>query len=100
MRRIGRGLVLLAIFVMGALAIRAYDMQRGPPLDRWHTYVPHDLRAEQIDALTRFARFAGLAALPSILPAFAKSAWLAILPEFNPFKYNSFPVNVARQSSG
>jgi len=48
--------------------------------------------------ITRFARFAGLAALPAILPAFAKAAWLSVLPEFNPFKYNSFPVNGARQS--
>lgn len=48
--------------------------------------------------ITAFARFAGLAGLPAILPAFAKAAWLSILPEFNPFKYNSFPVNGARQS--
>ena len=48
--------------------------------------------------ITRFARFAGLASLPAMLPAFAKAAWLAVLPEFNPFKYNSFPVNGARQS--
>jgi len=48
--------------------------------------------------ITRFARFAGFAALPAILPPFAKAAWLSILPEFNPFKYNSFPINGARQS--
>lgn len=48
--------------------------------------------------ITQFARFAGLAGLPAILPAFAKAAWLGIVPEFNPFKYNSFPVNGARQS--
>lgn len=48
--------------------------------------------------ITRFARFAGLAGLPAILPAFAKAAWLGVLPEFIPFKYNSFPVNGARQS--
>jgi alpha-beta hydrolase superfamily lysophospholipase len=48
--------------------------------------------------ITAFARFAGLAALPAMLPAFAKAAWLGIVPEFNPFKYNSFPVNGARQS--
>jgi alpha-beta hydrolase superfamily lysophospholipase len=48
--------------------------------------------------ITRFARFAGLAGLPAIFPTFAKAAWLGILPEFNPFKYNSFPVNGARQS--
>jgi alpha-beta hydrolase superfamily lysophospholipase len=34
-----------------------------------------------------------------VFPAFAKAAWLGIVPEFNPFKYNSFPVNAARQSS-
>ena len=48
--------------------------------------------------ITSFARFVGLAALPALLPAFAKAAWLGIVPEFNPFKYNSFPVNGARQS--
>jgi alpha-beta hydrolase superfamily lysophospholipase len=48
--------------------------------------------------ITRFARFAGLAGLPALLPPFAKAAWLSNLPEFNPFKYNSFPVNGARQS--
>jgi alpha-beta hydrolase superfamily lysophospholipase len=48
--------------------------------------------------ITSFARFAGLAGLPAIFPAFAKAAWLSVLPEFNPFKYNSFPVNAARQS--
>ncbi|WP_058910318.1 alpha/beta fold hydrolase [Entomohabitans teleogrylli] len=48
--------------------------------------------------VTRFARFAGLAGVPAFFPAFAKAAWLNITPEFNPFKYNSFPVNAARQS--
>ncbi|WP_145575075.1 alpha/beta hydrolase [Yersinia mollaretii] len=48
--------------------------------------------------VTSFARFAGVAGWPAIFPAFAKAAWLGIVPEFNPFKYNSFPVNAARQS--
>jgi len=48
--------------------------------------------------VTRFARFAGVAGWPAWFPAFAKSAWLGIVPEFNPFKYNSFPVNGGRQS--
>jgi alpha-beta hydrolase superfamily lysophospholipase len=48
--------------------------------------------------VTAFARFAGLAGLPAVFPAFAKAAWLNVVPEFNPFKYNSFPVNAARQS--
>ncbi|MBL8582950.1 MAG: alpha/beta hydrolase [Rhizobiaceae bacterium] len=49
--------------------------------------------------VTAFARFAGLAALPSyFFPAFVNTSWLGIVPEYNPFKYNSFPVNAARQS--
>ncbi|WP_404685292.1 alpha/beta hydrolase [Raoultella terrigena] len=48
--------------------------------------------------ITSFARFSGLAGWPAFLPAFAKAAWLGIMPEFNPFKYNSFPTNAARQS--
>src|SRR5512137_3031858 len=48
--------------------------------------------------ITSFARFAGLAGLPATLPRFAKAAWLSNLPEFNPFKYNSFPINGATQS--
>jgi alpha-beta hydrolase superfamily lysophospholipase len=48
--------------------------------------------------VTAFARFAGFAGLPAMLPAFAKAAWLNIAPEYNPYKYNSFPVNAARQS--
>jgi alpha-beta hydrolase superfamily lysophospholipase len=48
--------------------------------------------------ITAFARFAGIAGWPAVFPRWAKAAWIAILPEFNPFKYNSFPVNGARQS--
>jgi alpha-beta hydrolase superfamily lysophospholipase len=49
--------------------------------------------------VTSMARFAGVMGWPAVFPAFAKASWLGIVPEFNPFKYNSFPVNGARQSS-
>jgi alpha-beta hydrolase superfamily lysophospholipase len=49
--------------------------------------------------ITHLARFAGVLGWPAIFPPFAKAAWLGIVPEFNPFKYNSFPINGARQSS-
>ncbi|MCV2360046.1 alpha/beta hydrolase [Paucibacter sp. TC2R-5] len=49
--------------------------------------------------ITAMARFAGVMGWPALLPRFAKAAWLGLVPEFNPFKYNSFPVNGARQSS-
>ncbi|KAA9002700.1 alpha/beta hydrolase [Affinibrenneria salicis] len=79
----------------GALALKyALDAQDDPSLARPDQLV---LISPMI-GVTSYARFAGLAGLPAVFPAFAKSAWLSILPEFNPFKYNSFPVNGARQS--
>ena len=48
--------------------------------------------------ITAFARFAGIAGWPAIVPRWARTAWIKRLPEFNPFKYNSLPVNAARQS--
>ena len=49
--------------------------------------------------ITEMARFAGVFGWPAIFPRFARAAWLSVTPEFNPFKYNSFPINGARQSS-
>lgn len=79
----------------GALAMKyALDAVEDPQLAR----ADRILLLTPMIGITRFARFAGLASLPAILPAFANAAWLSIVPEFNPFKYNSFPVNGARQS--
>ena len=41
--------VLLAISAITLLAIRAYDSQRGQPLEPWHTYVPHELSVKELD---------------------------------------------------
>ena len=38
--------------------------------------------------------------LLSFLPYFEKSKWLDIMPEYDPFKYNSFPKNAAQQAHG
>jgi alpha-beta hydrolase superfamily lysophospholipase len=96
-RRIGptRPLHLVGFSNGGALAMKyALDALEDPQLTRPDRLV---LISPMI-GITAFARFAGLAGLPAFLPHFAKAAWLSILPEFNPFKYNSFPVNGARQS--
>jgi alpha-beta hydrolase superfamily lysophospholipase len=96
-RRIGPGLPIHIVGFSngGALAmmyaLEALRDDRLPRVDRLVLVSP-------MIGITRFARFAGLAGLPAFLPAFASTAWLGILPEFNPFKYNSFPVNGARQS--
>lgn len=79
----------------GALAVKySLDALEDPRLAR----PAHLVLISPMIGVSRFARFAGIAGLPALFPAFAKAAWLSVLPEFNPFKYNSFPVNAARQS--
>jgi alpha-beta hydrolase superfamily lysophospholipase len=79
----------------GALAMKyALDAIEDPTLARPDKLV----LVSPMIGLTRFARFAGVASWPAVFPAFAKAAWLGVVPEYNPFKYNSFPVNAARES--
>ena len=79
----------------GALSVKlAADALEDPSLPR----VDRIVLVSPMIGVTEFARFSGLAGLPPVLPASSRAAWLDILPEFNPFKYNSFPVNAARQS--
>ena len=79
----------------GALAVKyALDSLNDASLPRPQQIV---LLSPMI-GVTAFARFSGLAGIPSIFPAFIKTAWLNVVPEYNPYKYNSFPVNAARQS--
>ncbi len=79
----------------GALAMKyALDAADDPKLAR----VDRLVLISPMIGITRFARFAGIAGWPAFFPAFAKAAWLGVVPEFNPFKYNSFPVNAARES--
>jgi len=96
-RRVGpdRPLHLVGYSNGGALAVKhALDAIEDPHLARPDRIV---LLSPMI-GVTAFARFAGLAGLPAMLPRFARAAWLDVQPEYNPFKYNSFPVNAARQT--
>jgi alpha-beta hydrolase superfamily lysophospholipase len=54
-----------------------------------------------ISPMIGVAPFAWLARVISLLgpiPYFEKAHWLDVMPEYNPFKYNSFPANAALQS--
>ena len=96
-RRVGVGapLHLVGYSTGGALAVKyALDAIEDPQLTRPDRIV---LISPMI-GINSLARFAGLAELPALLPAFTKAAWLSVVPEFNPFKYNSFPVNAALQA--
>jgi alpha-beta hydrolase superfamily lysophospholipase len=79
----------------GALAMKyaldtLEDSSLAPP--------DHVVLISPMIGVTAFARFSGVAGWPALFPAFAEAAWLGLVPEFNPFKYNSFPVNAARES--
>jgi alpha-beta hydrolase superfamily lysophospholipase len=97
-RRVGpeRPIEIVGYSNGGALALQyALDALEDPGLRRPDRVV---LISPMI-GVTALARFAGVVGWPAVFPAFAGAAWLSVIPEFNPFKYNSFPVNGARQSS-
>jgi alpha-beta hydrolase superfamily lysophospholipase len=63
--------------------------------------LPRAARLVLLSPLVGLPRAAGLAPVLSLLdrvPGFEKAAWLDVQPEYNPFKYNSFPVNGGWQS--
>lgn len=47
--------------------------------------------------ISPFAVLTNVLAKLAFIPAFEKSRWLDIYPEYDPYKYNSFPVNAANQ---
>src|SRR5262249_26771587 len=68
-----------------------------------------DSRLPRADRILLFSPEIGVAPVPrltellskfAIVPGNEKSRWLDVLPEYNPFKYHSFPVNAGQQSLG
>jgi alpha-beta hydrolase superfamily lysophospholipase len=49
--------------------------------------------------ITEFARFVGLAALPAVLPAFSKAAWLSVVPKLIPSSTIRCRLTIALQTS-
>ena len=79
----------------GALTVKySLDAQAGPSLPRADRLL---LFSPEI-GISPLAFFANWHKLFSFLPYFAKSKWISIQPEFDPFKYNSFPKNAAQQA--
>jgi alpha-beta hydrolase superfamily lysophospholipase len=48
--------------------------------------------------VTPFAWLARVISMLGPIPAFEKARWLDVYPEYNPFKYNSFPANAGLQT--
>ena len=70
-----------------ALAFRRIFLRRSAL--RWMQSATRTWRPDRlvlitpIIGITPFAQIAGFAALPTILPAFAKAAWFSVMPELN-----------------
>lgn len=80
----------------GALAIQyALDSLRAGSLPKPDRVV---LLSPMI-GVSAAAGFAGIIASVGAIPYFAQSRWLEILPEYIPFKYNSFPAHAAEQTA-
>jgi alpha-beta hydrolase superfamily lysophospholipase len=47
--------------------------------------------------ISRFAALTEIVSALSFIPAFEKSRWIDVQLEYDPYKYNSFPVNAAKQ---
>lgn len=47
--------------------------------------------------VSEFAALANIASTLSFMPYFEKAKWLDVLPEYDPYKYNSFTVNAGNQ---
>lgn len=62
--------------------------------------LPHPQRLFFLSAaigVSKFAALANIASTLSFLPYFEKAKWLDVLPEYDPYKYNSFTVNAGNQ---
>lgn len=65
--------------------------------------LPRPDRLVLLSPMAGVARAAGYAKLLGLLgafPYFETSRWIDVLPEYNPFKYASFPANAAAQTAG
>jgi alpha-beta hydrolase superfamily lysophospholipase len=90
-----RPLVLVGYSNGGALVLKyALDeIERGNSL--------RATRLALISPMVGVAPFAWMTRVISFLgpiPYFEKARWLDVIPEYNPFKYNSFPANAGLQS--
>src|SRR5262249_34742287 len=80
----------------GALAVKyALDAIEDPTLPRADRLV---LISPMI-GVSPFARLARLVGALGVVPYFEKTNWLDVIPEYNPFKFNSFPTHAAAQTA-
>jgi alpha-beta hydrolase superfamily lysophospholipase len=95
-QRIGTQPLLLVGYSNGGALVAHYALEAtaDPALPRPDRLV---LISPMI-GVTPFAVLSPVVSLLSGVPYFNRAAWTSVQPEYNPFKYNSFPVNGGYQS--
>ena len=95
--RIGpdKPIVLVGYSNGGALVLKyALDeIERGQALPKMRLVL-----VSPMIGVTPFAWMARVISALGPIPYFEKARWLDVFPEYNPFKYNSFPANAGLQS--
>jgi alpha-beta hydrolase superfamily lysophospholipase len=71
-------------------SVRALDDSSLPKPERLYLVSP-------AIGISPFAILTNIVAGLSFIPYFEKSKWIDVLPEYDPYKYNSFPVNAGNQ---
>ena len=91
----GKPLVLVGYSNGGALVLKfaldEIEAGRALPATRLVLISP-------MIGVTPFAWMARVISALGPIPYFEKARWLDVIPEYNPFKYNSFPANAGLQS--
>jgi esterase/lipase len=79
----------------GAALVTLYALRS---LDDHSLPKPHDLHlVSAAIGISPLAVLTNVLSALSFVPGFEKARWMDVLPEYDPYKYNSFPVNAARQ---
>ena len=97
-KRVGPGVPLTIVGYSngGALAVKyALDVLEDPALPRPDRLV---LISPMI-GVSPLASLARLVGALGVVPYFEKTKWLDVLPEYNPFKFNSFPTHATVQTA-
>ena len=80
----------------GALAVKyALDVLEDPSLPR----IDRLVLISPMIGVTALAGVARLVGALGVVPYFEKTKWLDVIPEYNPFKFNSFPTHAAVQTA-
>ena len=91
----GKPLILVGYSNGGALVLKysmdVIDGSGDPPASRMVLLSP-------MIGVQPFAWLARVISMLGPVPAFEKARWLDVLPEYNPFKFNSFPANAGLQT--